>query len=449
MSRRIADRCRSASACPAAMRREWPVVKAGELATDVLHEARLVGAGRGERERDDEVGDVVRAVLGEREQQQRQARSRVLVEPAEQAEIEEREPPVVRQQHVPEVRVGVVDALDDDLEHVGAEKLAREEGGALRVEPVPRLDPAPVDPLEDERALGHVRLDHARHDERLEPLHERSDQLRVVRLLDEVELPAEVELELVRELLELDPLRRLGVPDRETDGRAQHREIEVDLLDDSRSPHLRDDLLPRCEQAAVRLRDRGGRERLRVETDERFLAEVLAQHRLDLRERDRRDGVDEAAELLDVDVGQEIGPRREELPELDERRPELLEALAERLRSLARRVALAGHADLGKDSPQSALLCDPPDGQRAPRALETCAHDGVNATVCDLGNAGAGRACAPRSRGGRRRRSCRTGTTPRKQAGAYAKSDAMSSRYMNRDLVKSSPPSVPLEADIL
>jgi hypothetical protein len=59
------------------------VVEARQLATHVLHEARLVGAGRDERERDHEVGDVVGPVLGEREQQQGEAGSRVLVEPAE------------------------------------------------------------------------------------------------------------------------------------------------------------------------------------------------------------------------------------------------------------------------------------------------------------------------------------------------------------------------------
>jgi hypothetical protein len=35
----------------------------------------------------------------------------------------------------------------------------------------------------------------------------------------------------------------------------------------------------------------------------------------------------------------------------------------------ARRFPPAGHADLGKDSPQSTLLCDPPDGESALRAL--------------------------------------------------------------------------------
>ena len=36
---------------------------------------------------------------------------------------------------------------------------------------------------------------------------------------------------------------------------------------------------------------------------------------------------------------------------------------------VTRNVAPTGHADLGKDSPQSALVCDPPDGESAPRAL--------------------------------------------------------------------------------
>ena len=112
----------------------------------------------------------------------------------------------------------------------------------------------------------------------------------------------------------------------------------------------------------MRLRDGGGGERLRVEADERVLAEVLPQHGLDLREGNRGDRVDEVAELLDVDVGQEIRPRREELAELDERRAELLEAVAKRRapsRVASRRPATP---TLGQDPPQSALLCDPPDG---------------------------------------------------------------------------------------
>jgi hypothetical protein len=264
-----------------------------------------------------------------------------------------------------------------DLEHIGAEELAREERGALWLEPGACLDLAARDQLEDERPLGHVGPDHPRHDEPVEQLDEPADELRVVRLLEEVELRAEIELELLGELLELHQPGRLRAAGREANRRAQQRKVELDLLDDSGASHLGDHLLPRGEQPAMRLRDRGGGERLRVETDEDLLAKVLPEHGLDLGERDRRDGVDEVAELLDVDVGQEVRPRRQELSELDERRAELLEAAAKRPRSLARRFGPADHADLGKDAPQSALVCDPPDGQSAPSALETCAHDGL------------------------------------------------------------------------
>ena len=61
---------------------------------------------------------------------------RVLIEPAEQAEVDEREPPVLGQQHVAMVRVGVVDALERHLADVEAEELARELGRVLRREAV-------------------------------------------------------------------------------------------------------------------------------------------------------------------------------------------------------------------------------------------------------------------------------------------------------------------------
>lgn len=72
---------------------------------------------------------------------------------------------------------------------------------------------------------------------------------------------------------------------------------------------------------------------------------------------------------------------------------ELLEAAAKRPRSLARRLGPADHADLGKDAPQSALVCDPPDGQSAPSTLETCAHDGVMPPLATWETQARGRAC--------------------------------------------------------
>jgi hypothetical protein len=93
---------------------------------------------------------------------------------------------------------------------------------------VSRLDLSAGDPLQHERSLAHVGPDDPRHDEPLERLDELPHELRGVRLLDEVELAAEIDLELVGELLELNPARGLGVTDGEPHGRAQDAEIEID-----------------------------------------------------------------------------------------------------------------------------------------------------------------------------------------------------------------------------
>ena len=59
------------------------------------------------------------------------------------------------------------------------------------------------------------------------------------------------------------------------------------------------------------------------------LAELLADRALDVRERERAHVVLQAAQLGD-DVGRDdVRPRREQLPELDERRAELVEHLAQ------------------------------------------------------------------------------------------------------------------------
>ena len=126
--------------------------------------------------------------MGEREQQQRERRASLVVEPPEQAEVEQREPAVVGEQDVPAMRVGVVDARLRDLPDIGAEKVGGELLGPVGREPVVEVQLAAVDPLEHEHALGHVRMDHLRHDEVVVVLQLLRDQLGVVRLLDEVEL---------------------------------------------------------------------------------------------------------------------------------------------------------------------------------------------------------------------------------------------------------------------
>jgi hypothetical protein len=56
------------------------------------------------------------------------------------------------------------------------------------------------------------------------------------------------------------------------------------------------------------LGDRRGRERFRIEADERLGSEVLQDDRLDLGEGNGRHLVHEAAQLGDVDVREEVRP---------------------------------------------------------------------------------------------------------------------------------------------
>ena len=224
-------------------------MEARQLAAHIVNERRLIRLHARQRQRDDQIRDVVRAVLRDREQQQRQAAARVVVETAEQPEVEQREPAVVGEEHVARVRIRVVDALDDDLVHVRAEELARELLRDLGSETVIRRGLASLDVLEREHALGDVRTNHARDDEQLVVLDEPRDQLGVVRLFEEVELGAEVNLELVGERLDLQELRGLGVAGDQRGGRAQQREVELDLLDDPRPPDLHHDLRGRSSAA--------------------------------------------------------------------------------------------------------------------------------------------------------------------------------------------------------
>ena len=114
--------------------RERPPVVTGELPAEVVDETGLVGGERLQRQSQDQVGDVVGAVLGDREQEQAERPPGVVVEPAEQPEVDQCQAPVGREQDVPAVRVRVVDAVLRDLLDVGAEELRRKLLRSLAVE---------------------------------------------------------------------------------------------------------------------------------------------------------------------------------------------------------------------------------------------------------------------------------------------------------------------------
>ena len=157
--------------------RERAPVVARELAAQLVDEAGLVGRERGQGETEDEVGDVVGSVLREREQEQAECPPRVVVEAADEAEVEQREPAVVGQEDVAAVRIGVVDAVDGDLLDVGAEELAREHRCTLWIEAMVARHALAGDPLLHEHLLGHVWMDHRRHDQVLGVGDDARDQL--------------------------------------------------------------------------------------------------------------------------------------------------------------------------------------------------------------------------------------------------------------------------------
>ena len=136
-------------------------------------------------------------------------------------------------------------------------------------------------------------------------------------------------------------------------------EVALDLFRGARPLHLDHDPLAALEPRAMNLPDRPGGERLRFDPLEDVLprdAELLLHHLDHLGLGQRRHAVLQARELLD-DLGRDqVGPRREDLPELRERRPEFLEGGTKP----------CGSAPAALEPVAQAVLCD--DRRNASRA---------------------------------------------------------------------------------
>ena len=171
--------------------------------------------------------------------------------------------------------------------------------------------------------------------------------LRVARLEPVVELLADRAPELVHELARVDEVERADAVLRDARRLVEEREVGLDLPRGVRPLHLHGDALPVRQDGAVHLADRRRRHRFLLERGEELLdgeLELLADHALDLGEGERRDVVLEGAQLDDDVRRHDVGTRREQLPELDERRPELVEHLAQVLAALGRcRLRLERH----------------------------------------------------------------------------------------------------------
>ena len=169
--------------------------------------------------------------------------------------------------------------------------------------------------------------------------------LRVARLLPVVELLADGARELVHELAGVDEIERADPLAREPRRLVEQAEVGFDLLRCPRPLHLDRDPAPVRQGRAMHLADGGGRDRRRLEVEEQPLervAQLLFDHALGLLERERPHVVLQPPQL-DHDVGRhDVGPGREELPELHERRPELVEHLTQVLAARGRGGTLLG-----------------------------------------------------------------------------------------------------------
>ena len=214
-------------------------------------------------------------------------------------------------------------------------------------------------------------------------------------LLPVVELLPDRAGELVDELARVDEVERPDPFPGEPRGLVEEPEVGLDLLRRARPLHLDRDPASVRQGRAVHLADRRGRDRRRLEVEEQPLErvpELLLDHALGLLERERPHVVLQPAQL-DDDVGRHhVGPRREELSELHERRPELVEHLSQVLAAGRRGSVLGGHA--GEAVFRRATRQEVAQLVRLEEVAEAVAHHDLRDLRQAADAAGAGRAHA-------------------------------------------------------
>ena len=189
------------------------------------------------------------------------------------------------------------------------------------------------------------------------------ERLGVAGLLLVVELEPDRAAELVDELARVDEVELANALARDPGRRRHQLEVGLDLARRVRTLHLDDDLGVVGQGRPVHLADRGRGDRSLVELDERLLdgeAELLADDALDVLDRDRRDVVLELAQLRDDVRRHDVGARREQLAELDERRAELVEHLAQPAAAIAVELAVRCPAPV-EQVPEAVPGGDAPD----------------------------------------------------------------------------------------
>ena len=180
-----------------------------------------------------------------------------------------------------------------------------------------------------------------------------AEDLGGTRLDPVVELAADRAGELVDHRDGVDEVEPVDTALDEAGDLVEQRQVALDLASRARALHLDGDEAAAGELGEVHLADRRRRDRHRVERREELVdrrPQVLLDHPFDVGVRERPHVVLELAQLRD-DLGRDdVGPRREELAELHERRPELVERLPQ-VTAERRQVLVVDHGRSSKRAP--------------------------------------------------------------------------------------------------
>jgi hypothetical protein len=263
------------------------------------------------------------------------------------------------------MHVGVEEAV---AEHLGEEDLYARRGQRSNIysffqENIFSRNRHAAHPLHHDHALRAELPVHLGHGEQRRAGEVAPQLARVRRLAHQIELLVQVAGELRHHFARLQPLA-LGAALDQAGGGLKQRQVLGDRLFDARPQHLDRDLAAVLEGGEMYLRDRGARVGLALEGRE-HLADADTEAALDLAGGklggERRHAVLQLGELVGDVERQQVAPRREDLPELDEDWPEHLERLAQPHR--ARRAPPRVHAEIMQPEAQA-------DGEDANKASE-------------------------------------------------------------------------------
>ena len=232
------------------------------------------------------------------------------------------------------MRVGVEEAVPEDHLHPGVGDPVRQLAARVHRRQL-ELQIGELHALEVlERQHPHagvVPVDPG-HDDGVRVREVAPERVGVPRLELVVELLPDEARELVDEVVDVDEVERADALPDQAGGLVEEGKVVLDLTRRVRPLHLDDHLVAVREHRPVHLADRRGCDRRLSELDERLLerqAEFAFDDLPHLRERERAHVVLQPAQLGDDVRRDDVGPGREQLAELDERRPELVEHLAQ------------------------------------------------------------------------------------------------------------------------